>query len=244
MKSLRKPGIFLLIAVGIISLSSCENDEQKPIRGTGRVLIETRDLPIHRDISIAIPANVYIYQSQDKEVTLEAQANILDVIETRVLDSELVIQLKEGVELGDHEPIIMYISSALFNTIRLSGKINLYGETLVVTDVLDVVVSGTGEVDIKVHANTVVASITGNGKIWFKGETNAEVFSISGTGNIYAFDLLTDMADVSISGSGDIEIDVEEFLSAFISGNGNIYYRGYPAIKSLISGTGKLIHVN
>ena len=244
MKSIRNAGIFLLITAGILSLSSCESDEQKNIRGSGPVITETRDLPIHRDISIAIPADVYIYQSQEKEITLEAQANILDVIETQVQDSELGIRLKETVELGDHEPIIIYISSALFNNIRLSGKVNLYSETLIVTDVLDVKISGTGEVDIKVHANTVAASITGNGKMWFEGETISEIFTISGTGNIYAFDLLSKISDVSISGSGDMEINVEEHLSAYISGTGDIYYRGYPSIKSLITGTGKLIHVN
>ena len=244
MKAIQNPGIFLLFAVAMLSLSSCKNDEQESIRGSGSVITETRDLPIHRDISIAIPADVYIYQSQEKEITLEAQANILDVIETRVHNSELGIQLKEGVELGDHEPITIYISSALFNNIRLSGKVNLYGETLIVTDVLDVKISGTGEVDIKVMANTVAASITGNGKMWFEGETISEVFTISGTGNIYSFDLLTEIADVSISGSGDMEINVEEFLKANISGNGNIYYRGYPSIDSQISGVGKLIHVD
>ncbi len=244
MKAIRNSGIFLLIAAAILSLTSCERDKWDNIRGSGPVYTESYDLPIHRDISIAIPADVYIYQSLVKEVTIEAQANVLDVIESRVQDSELEIKLEKGVRLGSHEPIKIYISSAMFNNIRLSGTVNLYGETLVVTDVLDVNISGEGEVDLKIMANTVKGSISGNGIMWLEGTTITEIFTISGTGDIHAFNLLSETADVSISGSGNVEIDAAEYLDAYISGSGNIYYRGFPSIDSQISGSGRLIHVN
>ena len=244
MKSIRNFGIFLLIATAVFSFTSCESDKLDSIRGSGPVYAETRDLPIHRDISIAIPADVFIYQSQVKEVTIEAQANILEVIETHVQDSELEIKLKKRVELGTYEPIKVYISSAMFNTIHLSGTVNLYSETPIVTDVLDVSISGTGEVDILVTANMVKASISGNGKMWLDGKTISEVLTISGTGNIYAFGLLTESSDISISGTGNAEISVKDHLKADISGSGNIYYRGYPSIDSRIIGTGRLIHVD
>jgi hypothetical protein len=244
MKAIRNSGIFLLIASAMISLTSCERDGWDNIRGSGPVYTEIRDLPIHRDISIAIPADVYIYQSFVKEVSIEAQANVLDVIESRVRDSELEIKLEKGVNLGSHEPIKIYISSAMYNNIQLSGSVYLYGETPVVTDVLDVNISGEGEVDLKILANTVKASISGSGKMWLEGTTITEVFTISGSGDIHAFNLLSETADVSISGSGNAEIDAAEYLNAYISGSGNIYYRGFPAIDSQISGSGRLIHVN
>lgn len=243
MKSLRKPGIFLLIATAILSLSSCEREGWDNIRGSGPVYSETRKLPIHRDISIEIPADVFIYQSQVKEVTLEAQSNVLDAIQTRVNGSELEIKLNKRVRLGKHEPIKVFISSALFNTIRLSGMVNLYGETLIVTDVLDVSMSGTGEVDIRVSANTVKGSISGTGNMWFEGTALDEVFTISGNGDVRAFGLLCETADISISGSGNVEIDVADHLKARISGNGDIFYRGSPRIDSHISGSGRLIQV-
>jgi hypothetical protein len=244
MKSLKTLRYLLPLMAITIIFSSCEGDGWNNIRGTGPTYSETRDVPIHRDISVSIPADVYIYQSLAKDVTIEAQSNVLDVIETYVSGSELKIKLENGVGLGRHEPIKIYISSAMFNTIRLSGSVNLYSETPIVTDVFDISVSGSGNIDVAVVANTVRASISGSGKMWFEGTAITTEYTVSGSGDIYAFDLLSETADINISGSGKTEVSVEEFLKARISGSGSVYYRGFPSVDSRISGSGKVIRVN
>ncbi len=232
-----------LLAISVM-FTSCEDDAWYNVRGTGPVYSESRALPIHRDMYISVPADVYIYQSLVREVTIEAQANVLDIIESYVSNSELKIQLAEGYGLGRHERIRIYISSAMFNSIRLSGSVNLYTETPIVTDVLELSLSGSGEADVHVVANTVRASISGSSNMWFRGTTITEEFTISGSGEINAFDLLSETCDINISGSGNAEVSVAEFLFARISGSGSIYYRGNPDIDSRISGSGKIIRVN
>lgn len=235
-----------LLPILVISffLASCESDNWHNIRGTGPVVSETRVVPVHRDISVAIPADVYIYQSQEQDLTIEAQGNVLDAIETYVSGSELKIKLASGAGLGRHEPIRIYISSAMFNNIRLSGSANLYAETPIVTDVFDVSISGSGNIDVAVVANSVRASISGSGKIWIEGTALTEVFTVSGSGDIYSYDLLSDTSDISISGSGNAEVSVATFMKARISGSGSIYYMGYPTIDSRISGSGNIVHAN
>lgn len=224
-------------------LNSCEGDGWNNIRGTGPVYSETRVVPVHRDISVAIPADVYIVQSPVRDLTIEAQANVLDAIETYVSGNELKIKLENGAGLGRHETIKIYISSAFYNNIRLSGSVNLYAETPIVTDVFDVSISGSGSVDAEVFANTVRASISGSGKISLAGTTIAENFTVSGSGDIYAFGLLSETANISISGSGTTEVSVAEFLKASISGSASIFYRGFPDVDSRISGSGKVVRV-
>lgn len=236
--------LLLPFAALALILASCERDGWKNIRGTGPVYSETRDVPIHRDVTVSIPADVYILQSQQKDLTIEAQANVLDAIDTYVSGSELKIKLMNGAGLGRHERIKIYISSALFNTIRLSGSVNLYSDNTIVTDVFDISISGSGETDVAVIANTVYASISGSGKMWFEGSAISQIFTISGSGDMYAFGMPCKTADINISGSGKTESTVEDFLKARISGSGNIYYKGYPVIDSHISGTGSVIHVN
>jgi hypothetical protein len=234
----------LLPALAIaLFMTSCESDSWHNIRGSGPVVSETRVVPIHRDIFISIPADVYIYQSQIKDLTIEAQSNVLDAIETYVSGNELKIKLENGAGLGRHEPIRIYISSAMYNNIRLSGSVNLYSETPIVTDDFDISISGSGNVDVAVVANTVRASISGSGKMWIEGTTLAEEFTISGSGDIYSFGLQSETSDVNISGSGKAEVSVDEFLKARISGSGSIYYKGYPTVDSRVSGSGNVVHV-
>lgn len=243
MKTLNYLRLLPIFALALF-LTSCEGDGWNNIRGTGPVYSETRDVPTHRDISVAIPADVYIVQSPVRDLTIEAQANVLDAIETYVSGNELKIKLENGAGLGRHETIKIYISSAYYNSIRLSGSVNLYAETPIVTDVFDVSISGSGSVDAEVFANTVRASISGSGKMWFEGSAISQIFTISGSGDIYAFAMPCKTADINISGSGKTESTVGDFLKARISGSGNIYYKGYPVIDSRISGTGSVIHVN
>ena len=244
MKRIHKSAMLLAVIFLSIFMTSCEVDSWHNIRGSGPVVSETREVPIHRNIYISVPAEVYIYQSPYQELTLEAQSNVLDAIETYVEGSELKIRLEDGAGLGSHETILIYISSAMFNSIRLSGSVDLYSETSIVTDVLDVSISGSGKVDLAVVANEVRASISGSGNMWLEGSVINQELTISGSGDIYSFGLDSETADVNISGSGEAEVRVEEFMKARISGSGSVYYKGYPEIDGKVSGSGNIVNVN
>lgn len=244
MKPIANFRLVLPLIVVSLFLSSCEIDNWHNIRGSGPVVTESRDVPFHRDVMISIPADVYIYQSQDRELTIKAQSNILDAIKTSVSGEELKIGLENGAGLGQHETIKIYISSTVYNTIRLSGSVNLYSETPIVTDDFEVSISGSGMVDVDVDAFSVKAFISGSGKMWIEGITQHEEFTVSGSGDIYSFGLESETSDINISGSGNTEVSVSEYLRARISGSGKIYYSGNPEIDSQISGSGKVIRSN
>lgn len=244
MKTIRNIRLLIPVFAASLILASCEPDTWHNLKGHGPVVTETREVPIHRDVFISIPADVYIYQSPVRDLTIKAQANILEAIETNVSGNELKIKLGNGAGLGSHERIKIYISSAMYNTIRLSGSVNLYSETPVVTDDFEVNISGSGTVDVDVEANTVKALISGSGNMWITGSAIDEEFIVSGSGDIHSFGLQCETSDINISGSGSVEASVTDYLRAQISGSGKIYYSGSPSVDSYISGSGKVIQSN
>ena len=64
--------------------------------------------------------------------------------------------------------------------------------------------------------------------------------SISGSGNIDALDLASQVAEIRISGSGSIRVNVQQNLDVRISGSGSVKYRGQPQISQSISGSGSV----
>jgi hypothetical protein len=52
-----------------------------------------------------------------------------------------------------------------------------------------------------------------------------------------------DTAYATISGSGNIMVNVKKYLDATISGSGNIKYSGTPVVDTHISGSGSVIHL-
>ncbi|HAH59987.1 MAG: DUF2807 domain-containing protein [Lentimicrobium sp.] len=236
--------IYSVVVFVLLLFVSCERDNWHHIHGSGPVLTEERDVHPFYDVNISIPARIYFYQSAFPELTIKAQANILDAIETRIRRGELEIGLYNGAGLGKHETIEIYISSATYRNIRFSGSVDGWAETPLNVPEMNIFISGSGTFSGEVYAHYLSSSISGSGKLWLDGEVADQFHTISGSGDIYAFDLESETADIRISGSGKVEISVDDFLYADMSGSGTIYYRGYPDVESHISGSGKIIHIN
>jgi hypothetical protein len=83
--------------------------------------------------------------------------------------------------------------------------------------------------------------LSGSGKVQASGSAKEVKATISGSGEVLAANLVTDKCDVRISGSGDVEINVNKELDAHISGSGSVSYRGNPAhVNSHSSGSGSV----
>ncbi|MXV16326.1 GIN domain-containing protein [Hufsiella ginkgonis] len=122
--------------------------------------------------------------------------------------------------------------------------------------------------DIEVYVTMPLlknVDISGSGKIWVNGAFPAQQqleTRISGSGDIYVddtFECDAVYADISgsgsanlqkinakrseahISGSGSARLSVQNNLKVRISGSGKVYYSGSPVIDSEISGSGKVV---
>ncbi|MFA6949338.1 MAG: head GIN domain-containing protein [Lentimicrobiaceae bacterium] len=229
---------FPILALALL-LTSCEGDLFDRVKGTGPVIPENRYVSSFNNVSVNLPADVFISQGDDESVIIEAQENVLDVIRTEVRNNELNVKFEKGVIVKHFEPIKVYITSSHVNLLQLSGSGNIYNLTPINTNDLDVRISGSGEIDLMdIDSPVVHANISGSGNISFSGYCGDQYHEISGSGNIYAFQLLSETADIQINGSGRSEVTVTDYLDANISGSGNIYYKGNPLINSHISGSG------
>lgn len=236
--------LFLPIIALAILFSSCERDWYENIKGVGPIVSETRTVATYNDLYLGIPAEVYLYQGNDESITLDAQSNILDVIETEVRGNELKIKFRNGIGVRRHETIKIYITSRNYNRLQISGSGNIYSETPILSSGINMKISGSGNIRMmNIDAPVVEAQISGSGKINMSGFTANQYLKISGSGDIFAFGLLSETADIQISGSGKTEVNVTEFLNADISGSGSIYYKGNPSIQSKISGSGRIYPV-
>ena len=61
---------------------------------------------------------------------------------------------------------------------------------------------------------------------------------IRGSGDVKAFDLEVIRANVNVGGSGDVELNVTEFLEVTINGSGDVFFEGNPQVDVTINGSG------
>jgi hypothetical protein len=235
---MKKLSVFSTVIL-ILFFTSC-----KKVIGEGALVTETRTTANFDAVESQISGNITFVQSPDFKVEITAQQNILDVMETPVINNRLVVRFRNNVRVKSHEQITTIVKAPSISSITSSGSgdVNvlgpLNGNSLVFK------LNGSGNIYLPVvTCNYLETTTSGSGDISIAGGTaETEHLKISGSGNINAQNVLAKSATTTISGSGSIKVSASETLNATISGSGSVYYWGRPVVSTSISGSGRVIH--
>ena len=236
---MKKLSVVLLSVALIVFFGSC-----RKVVGDGPTVTETRAVANFTSVSSSISADVFYKQDPVFKVEITAQQNILNVIETNLVNNELVIKIRNGVRVRSHENIVVNISSPSVNGLKISGSGNFMVPDSIVTDNLNLTLSGSGNIKLhKLLASAVDANISGSGNIAIaNGVVTTEKLRISGSGDIDVSNVAATYVTTATSGSGKTDVNASESLDVTISGSGSVFYTGNPIINTHISGSGKVIH--
>jgi hypothetical protein len=231
----------LLSAIMSLIFLSCGK-----VVGEGPVVSETRNETGFNGVAISVPADVIYTQAPTYKVELRAQRNILDLIESPVVNGELRLRFKRNLNLRSFDRVLIYISSPDMYSLSMSGSRKIEVPGSIVTTRMRLAVSGSGDisVDSLISTDNIEAVISGSGDITVrKGSSVRANVLVSGSGTANMEGVVTNDVDANISGSGSVRVNALQTLNARISGSGNVYYRGTPSITSDVSGSGKLIRL-
>jgi hypothetical protein len=229
--------VLALIVSFVTIFSSC-----RVVNGNHNVVTETRDIGTFNEIHLSGFADVHIAQGKESDLKISGESNLLNFIKTRVDNGVLIISTKEGVNIRNHESIMIYVSTPELEKIRLSGAGNLVSDNKWNLDKkLEIRTSGAGRIKAEFNCPQVEVSLSGAGGIELQGETKDLEASISGVGSIKARDLKAENADVTVSGAGSIDVFASVDLKARVSGVGSINYWGNPQhVDEHSSGVGSI----
>ncbi|HVN55477.1 MAG TPA: head GIN domain-containing protein [Anaerolineaceae bacterium] len=241
-----KKQTFAVVAFALIALfflGGCASVSGQVIRGSGKVVQESPAVSGISSVQLEGIGDVVITQGETESLTVEAEDNILPMLDTHMDGSKLVIGIKRAymaVSINPTRPIRYNLTVKNLNAIDLSGSGNFSSGSLK-SGSLEVKISGSGNVDLsKVSADQVTAEISGSGSITLAGEAKNQQISIPGSGQFKGRDLKGSTATVRISGSGSATVNAAETVDAQISGSGNVAYLGSPKVSSNVSGSGSV----
>jgi hypothetical protein len=230
---------FTALSLLLVSLTSCE----KKIHGEGPVVTQTRTIGNFTKVSLNLPALLTITQEPGYKFTIDAQQNILDIIQTSVTGGELKIKFDNGKNISSHDKVIIKISAPAFEGLSISGSGDINGTNTLQSSALTLVVSGSGSIMLPeaTVAGPLEAFISGSGNMQVnKGTANTASLSISGSGNMEMLGVTVKTLEAQISGSGNVKSTVTQQLNAHISGSGSVYYKGTPVVEAHVSGSGSV----
>lgn len=211
----------------------------------------------YHSISVNSAYTVYVKQSNKEEVRVEATKDVYDITEITVKEGVLHIDIEKDdsktsksiwQKIDDIKlmpTLNVYVSIKDVQKLSVNGSGKLITENSIAADYLDLLVAGTGSMEVDVKTKNIDAKLAGPGKLAIKGYTNNLVVENSGAGSIEALNFEAQNANASLYGLGSVKINVSDKLDAKIYGSGDMLVRG--ATKEIIKkeyGSGKVERKN
>ena len=226
----------IIILMSVLSSCNC-------IEGEGNIELENREVTGFDRISLGMDAKVILSQDSIYRLRVDAQQNILEILETKVSGDELKIGYGMNC-VSNARDITIHLSMPELRGVEVSGSGRVICARRFKTTSLDLDVSGSGKIMMEVMATDIKSDVSGSGNIDVAGKAKTIDIDISGSGGVYAYNLRTTSVKVNINGSGNAKVYPLSSLFARVSGSGSIYYKGEPEIESKISGSGQVLPKN
>ena len=232
-----KHPFFTFLIILSMTITACA----QKISGNGNVVQQDRPVESFSEIEIGGVLNVYLEQGDTESLTVEADENLMDIIETENRGNTLVVRLKKGVELKKAKQKDVYITLRNLDKLTIGGVVHVESTTPIEADQLDLEIGGVSQTDLELRCEQLTASADMVGGLTLRGEVHEATIKHGGVGSLKAFDLKVDNLTIANSGVGSAEVQAQDEISITSSGVGSVRYKGDPEVKELnTSGIGKV----
>ena len=233
--------IILFSFLVLIHFTACRFLGGERISGDGHVVSQQRNTTGFNSIDISGAMKVHIKQDATASVRVETDQNLMEYIEIFNDDNTLVIKQKNGVNLDPSKDIVIYVTAPLFKDIDVSGASHIIGDgPITANDELGINVSGASDVNLEVNVPKLRSELSGSSHLNLKGKTALFSVKASGASGIKGYDLVTDNAELDLSGASDAEVNATEKLNVEASGASRVLYKGKPSISQNSSGASEV----
>ena len=234
--------LLIILFCGFTSMN-CQFFGTKKINGNGKISHETRSAKTYDSIEVIGSLDVELIRGKEGVIKIEAEENLLEYIQTQVSSSRLTIKVKKGYSIRPsiRKRIAITVPFDEISEVILTGSGDIESTDIIKTKHFSTAVSGSGDVNLNVISQRITSDVAGSGDLKLYGRTDHFDVSVSGSGNVSAYELIANIAEVSVAGSGGVRLYVNESLNASVAGSGDIRYKGNPMnIEKSIVGSGDI----
>jgi hypothetical protein len=210
--------------------------------GNGVAVTETRHLPAFSRIEMDAPVRVTVKSGDSYAAYVTGDENLVAYLETEAFGGTLTISQSYLVD-----PVVEPRITVIVPDLRALEH-NGMGVVEILEDGefgnLALTLNGGGEILFSGTATNLKATINGSGRIYAEGYADHLQAVMRGHGEISAEYLLAGGAEVDLSGSGNVYLDLDYGSELFVnlSGSGKGEWWGAPAkVDYRLSGTGKVL---
>jgi hypothetical protein len=229
--------LFLLAAAAFVGVGA----QAATITGSGTAASEVRQVAEFDAIELNGSVALKVRQGATRSVRVEADDNVLPVIETEVSGSTLKVGPRRNTNLRPRRPIVVTVEVPQLKSIDAAGAGDVQVDGMKVPSfALDL--SGSGQSRLKgMDCGELRIGISGSGDVEAQGHAASLAISIAGSGDVKASALRSDDVRVRVAGSGNAAVHASKSLDVSIAGSGDVTYGGDATkIKTSVAGSGHI----
>ncbi len=221
----------------------CARLGEQTVRGSGNVVQETREVGAFASVAFMTSGDLEIEVADREALLVEGEDNLLNYVETKVVDGELVIRHRGNVAPIPTKPLRFHLQVRQLDgiTFACDGSVSV---PHLETNRLSILHSGSGRIDVGVlQTDILTVHNSGSGvvacervdargcRLIASGSGDTEIAHLEGLAN-----------DVRLTGGGKIVISEGSVVEheVFVSGSGNLNAQGLHSalVEVMVSGCG------
>lgn len=231
---------FLIVILSLGTTFCTDGQIRRTVYGNNKVVKKEREAGKFSGLRVSSGIDVYLSQTGEESIEVEADENLHEYILTEIKDG--VLNVYTDANIREAEMKRVYVTMNDIRSLKTSSAGDIIGETPVKTGELELSASSAGDIKIEVYVKEIDANISSSGDVTLTGEADMLNADLSSAGDLNAFGLEVREADVSASSAGDADVSVSERLRARSSSAGDINYRGNPKYVDAHSSSAGGVH--
>lgn len=227
----------LALAVLLFSTTSCFFEGFTGIKGNGNVISEHRNIEASFDaIKVSQGIDLFLTQSSEQSLNVEADDNIMDLLKTEVRGNTLHIFFEKNVYRATSRKV--FLSTSKITSLATSSGAHILTEKNFKSDDLELDSSSGSSMVLKITAQNIQCETSSGADIRVEGTTTSFRANASSGSTIYANNLESENTTAKVSSGANIDVYASESLTAKASSGGDIDYAGNPKVVNKDTSSG------
>lgn len=197
------------------------------VDGNGNVVTADRNISSDFDqIKVSQGLDLYITQSNDVALSIEADQNLHDLIMTDVENNILRIYSTENIRRASSKKIMLNIKD--ISAIKATSGSDVNSTNTIEVDDLELNTTSGANMELSVKTQTLNCRSTSGSDIIVSGTTDILIAEATSGSDIKADNLKAETSKVKATSGADISVNTSKELTARATSGGDIRYSGNP----------------
>jgi len=197
------------------------------VNGNGNVVTEEREVNQDFDqVRGSRGLDVYLTEGNENKIVVEADENLLDLIETEISNGKLTITSSKNIGRAKSKKV--HVTYVKLNKIEASSGADIIGNSVIKSETLVLDSSSGADIEVEVFTKELYAETSSGADIEVSGKATSLNARASSGSDLDAKKLEVINCKAKASSGADITVNVQGNLDAKASSGGDVKYYGNP----------------